>query len=237
MLNNRFFAHRTIRQYIIAIAKVFSGIKIAKYGDGTNSNEVFTFDIPVMYQGKSKLYATKAMANQMKSGFSNTYPRITFGLNDMVFDSQRQLFKMNQKLGLLDDAAKKSFVPKPYNFNFTLNLFTLSTDSTLTFIEQIVTIFNPEIIIPIKNALGITKDTKIEISDTINFNSDAEYKFTDFSDDVNAISIDFTLQGELYPIITDAKLIEKYIIDIGVGNNLDDDDELVIVDTMTIPNQ
>ena len=121
MLNNKAWYHQTIKNYVIAFAKIFDDIEIAKFD---SDGKFYSFHkVPIMYMNKSKLYAIKEQRST-DYGITNIFPRMTFRLGSMIRDRDRQKYKTNKIIAQRNGNNLSVFTPKPYNFDFTLSIFT-----------------------------------------------------------------------------------------------------------------
>lgn len=237
MLNNRAFYHSTIKKYVVAFAKIFGDINVFRFGD-QDMKVTGEYHVPILYQHKNKMYQIK-QANQPSYGLSNTYPRMTFSIKSAIFDEDRVENKYNKIESCeLDEAErlKRIYTSRPYNFRFSLNIFTRNEDDKLMIIEQILAFFCPELVIPIVEVpeIGLRKDIKFEIDDEVDFGFDDEnLNLFEIDEDYDTVTIGFTCFGNIYPPIKSEATIKKIILEFGLDpENMTDDSifEEVVID-------
>jgi hypothetical protein len=236
MLGNKAFYHSTIRKYVIAFAKIFGDVSIFKF-ENQDMKVYKEYHVPILYQYKSKLYQIK-QANQPNFGVSNVYPRMTFSIKSAIFDEDRVENKYNKIESCeLDEAErlKRIYTSRPYNFRFSLNIFTRNEDDKLMIIEQILSFFCPELVIPIIEVpeIGLKKDIKFEIDDEVDFGFDDEnLDLYGIDEDYSTVTIGFTCYGNIYPPVKSEAIIKKLILEFGLDTeNVSDDsifEEIII---------
>ena len=216
MLGNKSFYNATIKRYVVAFAKIFGDVNVFRF-ENQDMLVHSEHNVPILYRNKNKMYQIKQMS-QYAAGVSNVFPRMAFRLTNMTFDKERRLNKYNKiiKVGNAGD-LRRIYTPKPYNFKFTLSLFTRNMDDTLMIVEQITSFFNPEYIVPIIEIpeIGDVQDIKFVIDDDINLDETDEENILEIDDDVIQTDIGFTCYGNVYPPVKADPAIKKIILEFG----------------------
>jgi hypothetical protein len=99
----------------------------------------------------------------------------------------------------------------PYDFNFSLNLFTKNAEDGIQVIEQIVPFFTPDFTVTMKvlPELNINLDIPIEL---LSVTSDDSYEGSFDDQRVLTWDLDFVVKGYLFGPVTKNKYINKATI-------------------------
>jgi len=243
MLNGKVFYFNSTRNLAAAFGDLFNNIHVIR----TDKNNAIKKDIvvPLSYAPRQKYIAK--LAEDLKT-VETTLPRMSFSLDSMKFDSSRMINRLGKTIKKDTSGNLKEIMnPVPYNFEFTLNIWTKNLDDKLQIIEQILPFFSPDfnlsvVMIP---ELGITEDIQI-ILESQNLNDEYEGAFSDFR--VITAELSFVMKGYLYPPITNANIINKVLTNIkdyNTSNNIETlttqtnplnvykDDSYIIEETIT----
>lgn len=210
----QYYFHNTIRKYMVAVGSLFNDIHVTK--TSTASTVEKDIIVPIEFGNKSRLYQNIQSANSnMYDGstlatFGVVLPRIGYIDESPVYDSMR---KRNNTTRYYDDNYDFEIgEPVPYNFPFIVSILTKNKDEMNQIIEQILPNFNPDVVLTINDIpeLGIKTDVSIQL-DSIGYANDSEFGQADY-DRLLSTDINVTVRGWLYPIITDAKIIELITI-------------------------
>lgn len=211
--------NNTIRKHVISFGSLFSSI----YTQTQRSNNIEKRRVPISYGPKEK-FIQKIIS---ESGISDTthiqmdLPRIGFELTSMQYDPTRRLNKLKQKRKLVNTTEMESYSESPYNFQFSLYIFSRNAEQNLQIIEQIVPYFTPDFTVTINmNDLYSKVDVPIILSD-VNVNEEYE---GDFDNRRSLISVmTFMMKGYIYSRIdknptgiiekVDVNLFENVILD------------------------
>jgi hypothetical protein len=149
-----YYYPNTLKKMIIAALKVFNDIIVYDYGkDGRPSKLI---EVPIMFGTQKSLH--RARTNDEQKQYVPTFPRIELRLNGLTMDEARltspnvkRLFDVSdltfKKPGLEDEIlleindAFEDFMPLPYNYNFTVNVYSESVDHTSQILENIFPYF------------------------------------------------------------------------------------------------
>ena len=140
-------------------------------------------------------------------------------VNSFLYDSQRKLNRLNQKVSTIDGVITSSFIEVPYNINFGLYLFSRNLDDNLQIIEQILPYFAPDFTVTLNmNPLNQKVDVPIVLN-SLNTVEDYEGDF-DTRRTVNSV-FDFTVKTYVYGPIKESStvLIEDANIRLYDGQN------------------
>lgn len=160
------FKNDSIRKLVIAFGSLFNNVKLEqKQDDG--SARIIT--VPLTYANKEKFVKrlTEPSSISNKTRLQISLPRMSFELNNFLYDPTRKLNKTNQKIYKTTDQTSTMYAEVPYNFIFYVNVFTRNLEENLQIMEQILPYFSPEFIVSIKmNTLHPSVDVPISIINT-----------------------------------------------------------------------
>lgn len=232
--------HNIIKKYTVAVSYIFNDIHVLKYDDQGELQKDIT--VPITYYGKEKMIS---YINEVHSDF-NTYdsavdqnyelkigqivPRIGFVDLAPMYDSIRK--KNQTQIIMSDDRAYEIGAPIPYNFPFEVSVYTKRKDDMNQIVEQILTLFTPDLVVTINEIpeLGIKSNCPI-ILDSVVYNNTVE--FGKEENRVLVTDLSLTLKGHLWPKITenpDQKGIIHYVISNFKSSDCQEFYEKMIVD-------
>jgi hypothetical protein len=140
------FYFSTIRKYVILFGTLFNDINIIR----TDKTGKMTqrIKVPVTYAPKEKMLARVTEdPNIDRQTATITQPMMSFELNGIKYDSGRKLNTTN-KIAALDSSNKNKmkyqYAPVPYDFMFTLYVYSKNTEDGTKIIEQILPFFTPD---------------------------------------------------------------------------------------------
>lgn len=219
MLNKDFWYFNSIKTYIIAISHIFSDIHINRID--SSGKVIKDIVVPLTYSGKTKLFYKLQRDSDVDRTISTILPRISFLFESMQRDSSRSTVYSNT-ISIENDGNIEEFQynPIPYDFNFSVSLWSKYTEDILQMIEQICSFFDPDFTVTVHEipALGITKDISVLLND-IDVQTDNE--FDDEEDRIMTADLNLTLKGYIYKPISNASIIKHIIV-----NMRDDNTEL-----------
>ena len=134
ILDNSF--NNTIRKHVIAFGSLFSTI----YTQTQRSDIIEKRRVPISYGAKEK-FIQKIIS---ESGITDNVhiqmdlPRIGFELSSLQYDPTRRLNKLKQKRKLINEIETEAYSESPYNFQFSLYIFSRNSEQNLQIIEQII---------------------------------------------------------------------------------------------------
>lgn len=203
MFGNAFY-HGSARKLIVAFGSVFNNLHVQRaQQDGTTKD----IKVPLIYESQKKY-----MAQLNKDPTNRQVPRAGFIMNGMTMDLGRGQNQMNTWRTQADDglSAQMMYAPVPYNYSFTLDIYVDYMDDGLQIIEQILPYFQPEFNIVVEDVpeLNIKRDVPIQL-ESVEMVDSFEGDFGEFR--IVNWQLNFTVQGFIYPPITDQKVIKKII--------------------------
>jgi hypothetical protein len=122
---------------------------------------------------------------------------------------------MNRHVGIADvdqDKMKNMFAPVPYDFQFSLFVYSRNAADASNIVEQILPFFTPEFTVTINDAT----DLKIDIDCPIvlnGINREDTYEGDFESRRVVTWTLDFTMKGLLFGPVRESKVIKKAYVD------------------------
>lgn len=231
MLGQNAFYHNVIRKYIVAFGSLFNDIHVIR----TDKNgELFKdIKVPLTFASKDKTRYQLNSAHSRPADNLNIgaiLPRMSYILNNNIeYDNLRTLNPLHKRQSLLNQetmSVDEILVGKPFNFNFQLSIWTKYLDDMFQIFEQVVSFFNPDYHITIKEIPLLNIESSIPIvyqGCAPNF----ETEFDETSWRTLRFDIDFVLKGWIYPPIRNADVIEN--IKLNFYDKVDDDSKVSIL--------
>ena len=251
MFGNHFY-NEGIRRLTIAFGQIFNNIQIQR----KNSTGAVTArqKVPLAYASRERyLQRLDQQPDLQNISFATVLPRMSFEMTGLAFDSSRNIQKMNKfkrvKSGTDGKEVMYNYTPVPYNINYSLNIFTATTESGLQIVEQILPYFQPDYTVTINAVpdLNLKRDVPIVfsslsysddnsgraenrriISHTLSF----EAKTYLFGPLTNQKVIKQT-QSDLYTDAPEAEAVEQRIIVVPNPVSADIDDDFGFTTTIT----
>ena len=198
MLKNPHFYNRTIRKIVVAFGSIFNDIVIVR------QNRAGTIDfeqqkVPLAYSPKEKYIQRITNDPTFTKSILTTLPRMGFEMVGLNYDSTRkQASTLMNCTKNAEGGYNRQYAPVPYNFDFTLSIFTRNIEDATQIVEQILPFFTPDFTVTIK--LNDDMEQKYTIPIVLNsVNPDIQYE-GDFSDTRIIIwTLDFTVKGYIFP--------------------------------------
>lgn len=159
MLQNPYFYHSIIRNYVVAFGSIFSDITIER----PNGNKI---KVPIAYGPREKFLAK--ITNKDEFGTKNlvaiTMPRMSFSITGFDYDATRHLNKtykfvernssrISSNTAIqesLDGIAITSYTSVPYDINFDLVLLSKTETDGALMMDKIMPRFTPNMSLSIK---------------------------------------------------------------------------------------
>jgi hypothetical protein len=152
-----FFYDEQIRRFILQFVRMFSHYQV-EYGKSRDGNTTL-YQVPVRY-GDSSRQASAIMKHNSENGIP-TSPLITCYISDLQYDRDRMqqpshIDKMhvrtrgiNENTGAYTQQQGEAYtieraMPTPYRLNMNVDIWTTNTEQKLQLLEQILTLFNPD---------------------------------------------------------------------------------------------
>lgn len=231
MLGKNAWYHNIIKKYIVAFGSLFSDIHVLRTDEA--GALVKDIKVPITFASKDK---TRYQLNSIHSrineqvNIAQVLPRISFILNNSIeYDTMRTLNPLLQRklqIDPTDFSTQEIRIGKPYNFAFQLSIWTKHIDDMFQIIEQVLSFFNPDYFVTIKEIPQLNVETNIPIV----YQGCAPTFETEFDQQswrVLRFDIDFTLKGWIYPPIRDEGIIET--IKMNFYNEFDQDAKVAII--------
>lgn len=201
-----------IRKITLGFGNLFDKITLVRYNpDGTESER---FIVPIAYAAK-ELYVQRLQNDyNLDKKVQLTLPRMSFELTGMSYDATR---KQNTNIKSFTNTGKgvvSQYNPVPYNFNYSLYLYTRNIEDAHQVVEHILPYFTPDYTIKLNLVpeLGVIKEIPI-VLDTTNF--DITYEGTRDSDTRTIVwTLDFTVKGFIFGQTSTPNLITTSITNI-----------------------
>lgn len=148
MLDGQTFYFGSIRKLTVAFADLFNNIHLKR----TDENDVEIDDIKVgIAYGPKQHYISKMRQGELAdpTAMNIVLPRLSFELTSIEYDVERQLSPTHNCGTLHTDTTDPSIIykvlnPVPYNFRYSLSIYSKNTDDGLRILEQILPWFTPE---------------------------------------------------------------------------------------------
>lgn len=188
--------NRIIRKLIVAFGNLFNNITLVRYNqDGTEQER---FLVPITYAPK-ELYVQRLEADpDLDKKTQVTLPRISYEMLGMSYDSSRKQITNVKNYTSASSAINAFYNPVPYDFKFTLSIYTRNHEDVHSIVECLLPFFTPDFTLSVNllPELGVTKEIPI-ILDSID--REVHYDGNRDSDTRMIIwTLDFTLKGFIY---------------------------------------
>jgi hypothetical protein len=231
MLGQNAFYHNIIRKYIVAFGSLFNDVHVIRSNEAGET--IKDIKVPITFASKDK---TRYQINSIHSrqnehaNIAAILPRMSYILNNNIeFDTTRVINPLHARQAILnaeDFSVDEILVGKPFNFTFQLSIWTKYLDDMFQIFEQVVSFFNPDYTVTIKEIPVLDVETNIPIvfqGCAPNF----ETEFDDSSWRSLRFDIDFVLKGWIYPPIRNSEVIEN--IKFSFYSDIDDDKKISIL--------
>jgi len=153
-----FFYDQQIRRFILQFVRMFSHYQV-EFGKGRDGT-ITLYQVPVRY-GDSSRQAAAIMKHNSENGIP-TAPLMTVYISDLQYDRDRMqqpshIDKINVRTRAVDQNTGEytqqqgeaytveRHMPTPYRLNMNVDIWTTNTEQKLQLLEQILTLFNPDL--------------------------------------------------------------------------------------------
>jgi len=212
-----------IRKITVGFGDLFNNITLVRYNPDLTEAERFI--VPIAYAPK-ELYVQRIEGDyNLDKKVQMTLPRLSFEMTGLSYDASRKQITNTKNFYNTTTGVTAQYNPVPYNFDFSLHLYTRNIEDAHQIIEHILPFFTPDYTIKINliPELGITKEIPV-ILNTTNF--DITYEGPRDSDTRTIIwTLDFTVKGFIFGATSTPKLIATSITNI--LNNIQPTDKVV----------
>ena len=209
------FYHQSIRKYVIMFGNMFNDIVVRRLD--TNGVSLQAVAVPLAYGPKEKFLVRITQDPNLDQQVAIQLPRMGFEMTTLAYDGTRRLVGSTRNVKVADDKNKLDFtyVPVPYDMNFSLYAYVRNADDGAQIMEQIVPYFGPEWtnqvrLIPqislIQDVPTILNTVSIEDTYEGDFNNRRAIIYT----------FDFTVKGYFYGPVRRQGIIKRSQIDFGI---------------------
>ena len=193
--------NRIIRKIIVAFGNLFNNITLVRYNE--NQTEQERFLVPLTYAPK-ELYVQRLEADpDLTKKVQMTLPRMSYEMMGMSYDSSRKQ-NTNVKNFAQSNTLLSQYNPVPYNFDFTLEIYTRNHEDVHSIVETIIPFFTPDYTLNVNliPEMGITKEIPIILNST---DREVRYEGDSQSDPRMIIwTLNFTVKGFIFGAVSDA---------------------------------
>ena len=218
--SDNYYYPNTMKKMVVACLNIFKDVVVYKYNK--DGDIIERLDVPVIFGTQKSLHKARTHDEQKK--YVPTFPRIEVHMNGLTPDEARLVSPNTSRFFNIDDVkwkvvdeaeqilteingAFKDFQPLPYNYNFTINVYTESMDYLSQIIENVFPYFgmsNSTMRVREFNFLNIERDINITIGSP-EFDLAGEVGIGDRRQ-ANA-NFSITLEGWMYRPIKASKLV------------------------------
>lgn len=196
--------HKCIRKITSGFASLFNNILLIR--ENTDGTENQRFIVPLDYGDKEKYLKRLQGDPNLDKKTQITLPRMSYEMTGFRYDAGRKLNTNNKNFGTNPsnpDSAFYQFNPVPYDFDFSLTIYTRTIEDGNQIIEQILPYFTPDYTIKVNMVpdLNIVKNIPVLLNNTQPMvDSDGA-----FSTETRTIywTLTFTVKGFIFGAIKD----------------------------------
>lgn len=192
------FYHSTIRNYVIAFGNLFNDIKVQRLN--RSGSRIQTLNVPIAYGPKQAFIVRIGQNPDLDRDVAIQLPRMGFEITGMDYAGERKLSstKKNYKVTATDDnKLNYTFVPVPYDIQFTLSIYVKNADDGAQIVEQILPYFTPDWTVSMNLFPGL--DIKMDVPYTLNsINIEDTYEQDFLSRRALIWNLDFVVKGYFF---------------------------------------
>lgn len=163
------FFHDQIRKYEMVFGTLFNEIAVRR--TSTDGSTVSLLRVPISFANKDKLLARLEADANIDRPTAAQLPRMSFSLTNIAHNPTNQLRSTGRYSVMVptDDAntLTEMLNPVPYDFNFTLWVYTKYVEDGNQIIEQILPFFSPSFTATVNMMEGVNVDTQTTIRDCV----------------------------------------------------------------------
>lgn len=223
MFGHQFF-FSTIRKSVILFGTLFDDIIIRRQLDGEDTALI---KVPLIYAAKDKMLARVNQDVDLTKETAITLPRMSFYMGGVVYDGTRKLNTIQRVVRKDETNPNKlryQYNPVPYNLEFTLWVYSNTTEDGTKIVEQILPFFTPEwnATVNLIPEMNITVDIPIQL-DSVSM-EDTSFSGGNIVDRRTVIwELKFTMKTYFYGPIKKSPIIKIANTSFYVGNPEDND--------------
>src|SRR5882757_5637373 len=193
-----------------AFGTLFNELAVPRF----DANGTFTelLHVPISYGPKERVEAKIIDdPNIDKASAVSPLPRLSFEMGNPFYDSARAM-NPTQTMAIMKDPVTKNYKQQleavPYNFPFTLWVYSKTLEDANKIVEQIFPMFRPTF--PLKIELVPEMNITMNVSVILNSVIKSDTYEGDFKGERRAIiwTLDFTMKGYYFGPITEEKVIK-----------------------------
>ena len=201
------FYNRIIRKMVVGFGNLFNNITLVRYNP--NQTEQERFVIPISYAAR-ELYVKRLLQDpDLDKKVQMSLPRFSFEMTGFSYDADRKQNTNIKNYAVKNNSSISQYNPVPYNFDFSLYLYTRNIEDATQALEQILSYFTPDYTIKLNLIpdMGIVKEIPVILKDVT---QDIEYE-GDMSHDTRVIiwTLNFTVKGFIFGAVSPAGGIIK----------------------------
>ena len=222
--------NRVIRKLIVAFGNLFNNINLIRYNkDGTEQER---FLVPIDYAPKEQYVMRLQSDPDLDKKVQMTLPRISYEMVGLTYDPDRKQNTNIKNFAQSSSQYLSQYNPVPYDFDFSLSIYTRSHEDVHSIAECILPFFTPDFTLRVNliPEMGIVKEIPMVLNNT---DREVTYEGTRDSDPRMIIwTLNFTLKGFIYGNVVNAS---NNIILHAYTNIYDYDTENLLVTMLTEP--
>lgn len=211
-----------IRIVCVVFGSIFDKITVRSYDSKGNPTGKRT-RVPISFSDKSSYGLWLEQKMRLPSGtleIGNKFPRLSYTLNGLSMDTQRMVnVNFRRKHTFLQDGlvgVKSIRNVVPYQFDFTLSVWSKDLDCLIQILEQILPYFKPEVTVKVveNSDMQIINDYKVvlgSVSKTDNFLEGFD------NNRIITYDLNFTVNAAISEPTSESGIIQEITIDLMQG--------------------
>jgi len=158
-------------------------------------------------------------------------PRISFEMTGLSYDSSRKQISFTRNFSANNSIKLNSqFVPIPYNFDFSLSIYTRNTEDGTQILEQILPFFTPDFNVTV-NFIP-TMSQKYDLPIILNsVNTTTDYEGDMMSTRLITWDLEFTAKGYIWPLVESSSYIRQSNTNLYITDNTVTPNDVANIDT------
>jgi hypothetical protein len=188
---------------------LFNNIVLVRYNpDGSENQRII---VPIEFGDKEKYTKRLEGDPELYKKIQVLLPRMSYELTGFKYDSARKLNTNNRNFapGLSADSALAQYNPVPYDFGFSLTIYTRNIEDGNQILEQILPYFTPDYSLKLNLVpeMGISKTVPI-VLESVQPMIDSDGMF---NSEVRTVmwTLQFNIKGFIFGAIKDVPIIKE----------------------------
>lgn len=214
-----YFFNNTSKSYKVAIGKFLNSVYVQRFtSNGAIDN---SFKVPIVYSPKLHWYLSKYDTVPQDYNIKKFIPIISYSRSGMVYDNGRQYnknvtIKTPKEISILAKAWCQQATP--WNFDFSVSVWTRTEDDMDQILEQLLYRFNPSHNLHVNEVpiFGVERTCRLKLS---NVADESVKEFDIKGDRVLKYTLGLSIEGNIYPTINSEQLIQWIRINWHAGLN------------------